>query len=73
MASFGWIWWSGFADIDFGGTPHVERWFDALYARAGVARTAALFSTQRCCRQVVTARRQPPKPGLHRVRIAGAA
>ncbi|HYN38021.1 MAG TPA: glutathione S-transferase N-terminal domain-containing protein [Rhodospirillales bacterium] len=44
MATFGWIWRRGFADVDFSEAPNVERWFTAMSSRPGVARAVALFS-----------------------------
>ena len=43
MATFGWIWRRGFAEVDFSEAPHVERWFAAMSARPAVARALALF------------------------------
>jgi GST-like protein len=43
MATFGWIWRRGFAEVDFGEAPHVERWFAAMSARPAVTRAVALF------------------------------
>jgi glutathione S-transferase len=43
MATFGWIWRRGFAEVDFSEAPHVERWFNTMSARAGVARAVTLF------------------------------
>ena len=43
IATFGWIWRRGFAEVDFGEAPHVERWFAAMSARPAIARAVALF------------------------------
>lgn len=43
MATFGWIWRRGFAEVDFSEAPNVERWFAAVSARPAVARAVALF------------------------------
>ena len=44
MATFGWIWRRGFAEVDFSEAPHVERWFATMSARPGVGRAVKLFS-----------------------------
>ncbi len=44
MATFGWIWRRGFADIDFSEAPHVERWFATMLTRPGVGKAVAMFS-----------------------------
>lgn len=44
MATFGWIWRRGFAEIDFSEAPNVERWFAAMSGRPGVGRAVAMFS-----------------------------
>lgn len=38
VATFGWIWRRGFAEVDFSEAPNVERWFDAISARPAVRR-----------------------------------
>ncbi len=43
MATFGWIWRRGFAEVDFSKALHVERWFAAMSARPAVTRAVALF------------------------------
>jgi glutathione S-transferase len=43
MATFGWIWRRGFAEVDFSEAPHVERWFAAMSARPAVTRAVSLF------------------------------
>ena len=43
MATFGWIWRRGFAEVDFTEAPQVERWYAAMLARPAVARAVALF------------------------------
>lgn len=41
IAHFGWIWRRAFAVIDFAGTPHVERWYEAMLTRPAVQRAIA--------------------------------
>ena len=43
IATFGWIWRRGFAEVDFSDAPHVQRWFAAMSARPAVARAVAMF------------------------------
>ena len=38
VATFGWIWRRGFAEVDFSEAPHVERWFAAMEARPAIGR-----------------------------------
>lgn len=38
IATFGWIWRRGFADVDFSDAPNVDRWFTALSARPAIDR-----------------------------------
>jgi glutathione S-transferase len=41
VATFGWIWRRGFAEVDFGEAPNVERWFAAMERRPAVGRAVA--------------------------------
>lgn len=46
MATYGWIWRRGFAEVDFSEAPHVERWFTALEARPAVPRAVARLTAE---------------------------
>lgn len=41
VATFGWVWRRGFAEVDFSEAPNVERWFDAISARPAIGRALA--------------------------------
>ncbi|SAL36172.1 glutathione S-transferase domain-containing protein [Caballeronia sordidicola] len=38
IAHFGWIWRRAFPDLTFDETPHVQRWYDAMFGRPAVVR-----------------------------------
>lgn len=38
IAHFGWLWRREFAGIDFGGTPHVQRWYQTMENRPAIVR-----------------------------------
>jgi glutathione S-transferase len=38
IATYGWIWRRGFAEVDFSEAPHVERWFGAISQRPAIGR-----------------------------------
>ena len=44
MATYGWIWRRGFAEVEFSEAPHVERGFAAMSQWPGVSKAVALFS-----------------------------
>jgi glutathione S-transferase len=41
MATWGWIWRRGFAEVDFSEAPNVERWFTAAEGRPAIGRAIA--------------------------------
>ncbi len=46
MATFGWIWRRAFAEVDFGDSPNVERWFGAISARPAIGRALAAIGAE---------------------------